>query len=121
MIDVYGLKNCDSCRKAIRWLDENGPEYRFHDIRKAQLGKETIAFWATQAGWQKLLNRRGTTWRGLPDADKAGIDEARAISLMTAHPALIKRPVFVLGKDICAGFDHDAQAAIFGYAGSTKM
>ncbi len=111
-MDVYGLKNCDTCRKALRWLDANGIAYSFHDIRQAGLGEADIAHWAGKAGWESLLNRRGTTWRGLPDAEREGVDEARAVRLMAAHPALMKRPVFVLDGDVLVGFDAAVQARL---------
>ncbi len=104
-MDVYGLKNCDACRKAVTWLKDAGVPHQFHDIRQAGLGEATIARWVESAGWEKLLNRRGTTWRGLPDEAKDGVDEADAVRLMTLHPALVKRPVFVRGNDVLVGFD----------------
>ncbi len=112
MIEVYGLNNCDTCRKARKWLDEQGIEHRFHDIRKANLDDEAIAGWAVKAGWETLLNRRGTTWRGLPAPDREDVDEGSAIRLMTSHPALIKRPVFVTGSDVLVGFTTDVQKAL---------
>ncbi|MEM7635379.1 MAG: arsenate reductase [Pseudomonadota bacterium] len=112
MIEVYGLNNCDTCRKARKWLSAEGVEHEFHDIRKANLGDKVIAAWAGKAGWETLLNRRGTTWRGLSVQDKESIDEASAVKLMTAHPALIKRPVFVTGSDVLVGFTADVQAAL---------
>ena len=112
IMDVYGLKNCDTCRKAMKWLDANGIAYSFHDIRQAGLSEEDIAGWAAKAGWETLLNRRGTTWRGLPEAAREGVDEARALGLMAAHPALMKRPVFVTGGDVLVGFDADVQARL---------
>lgn len=112
MMDVYGLNNCDTCRKARKWLAAEGVAHEFHDIRKANLETTVIAGWAGKAGWETLLNRRGTTWRGLPETDKASVDEASAIQLMTAHPALIKRPVFVMDNDVLVGFTADVQKAL---------
>ncbi len=112
MIDVYGLNNCDTCRKARKWLDAEGVDHRFHDIRKANLDHEVIAGWADTAGWETLLNRRGTTWRGLPESAKENIGESSATKLMTEQPALIKRPVFVLENDVMVGFSEDVQAAL---------
>ncbi len=108
-MEVYGLKNCDTCRKALKWLDGKGIGYRFHDIRQAGLSERVIADWVARAGWETLLNRRGTTWRGLPEAEREGVDEARAVRLMAAHPALMKRPVLVLDGDVLAGFDAGVQ------------
>lgn len=105
MISVFGLKNCDTCRKARRWLDENGIEHSFRDVRADGVSAEEIAKWADAAGWETLLNRRGTTWRGLDDADKAVTGSDGAVALMAQHPALIKRPVFVTGSGVLVGFD----------------
>ncbi len=112
MIKVYGLSNCDTCRKARKWLTAAGVEHAFHDIRKAKLERQVIAGWADRAGWETLLNRRGTTWRGLPGADKENVVATSAIQLMTAHPALIKRPVFVMDGDVLVGFTADVQKAL---------
>lgn len=112
MIEVYGLASCDTCRKARKWLAAEGVRHEFHDIRKASLDSKVIAAWAGKAGWETLLNRRGTTWRGLPVQDREGVDEAGAVRLMTAHPALIKRPVFVMGNDVLVGFTAEVQTAL---------
>ncbi len=112
MIEVYGLNNCDTCRKARKWLAAEAIEHEFRDIRKAGLDESFIAGWAGKVGWETLLNRRGTTWRGLPGADKENIDEASAVRLMTGHPALIKRPVFVMGSEVLVGFTTDVQTAL---------
>ncbi len=112
MIEVYGLANCDTCRKARKWMAAEGIAHEFHDIRKADLEDKVIAGWAGKAGWETLLNRRGTTWRGLPAQDKECVDEAGAVRLMTAHPALIKRPVFVVDNDVLVGFTADVQTAL---------
>ena len=104
MLKVYGLKNCDTCRKAIKWLDENGINCVFFDVRKDGVDKALVEMWEEGVGWETLLNRRGTTWRGLADDDKDTIDRVHAINLMVAHPALIKRPVFDLDGDISVGF-----------------
>lgn len=108
-MDVYGLKNCDTCRKALKWLDGRGVDYAFHNIRTVGLSEADIARWADKAGWEVLLNRRGTTWRGLSEADRDAVDQARAVQLMAHYPALIKRPVFVVGSDVLVGFDPAVQ------------
>jgi Spx/MgsR family transcriptional regulator len=105
MITVSGLRTCDTCRKAIAWLKAEGIEHRVHDLRADGLDRATAARWAAEVGWETLLNRRGTTWRELPEADKAGIDEAKALALMTTHPALIKRPVFEGAGWVAVSFD----------------
>ncbi|MEE8350801.1 MAG: ArsC family reductase [Rhodospirillales bacterium] len=104
MIRVFGLKNCDTCRNALKWLTEKGLDHSFQDFRKDGLETAMLARWIKAVGWETLLNKRGTTWRGLPDGDKEGVDEGKAAALMLAHPALIKRPVFEFGKNFIIGF-----------------
>lgn len=103
-IKVFGLKNCDTCRKARKWLDAEGAEYSFHDVRADGLSAADLNSWVRALGWETLLNRRGTTWRGLPEDVKDGVDEAKATALMLEHPALVKRPVFDLGGQYILGF-----------------
>ena len=117
MITLYGLKNCDTCRKARKWLVANSIEYRFHDIRADGLTREHIERWVEELGWEAVLNRRSTTWRGLPDSDRAELDDTSATTLMTEHPTLIKRPVFELGSSLCIGFGDDTKKAIKGVSG----
>ena len=114
MTEMWGLRNCDTCRKAMKWMDAEGIDYEFRDVRADGLDAKTLAKWIAAAGWETLLNRRGTTWRGLPDADKDGVDEARAARLMLAHPALIKRPVFDMGGSVLVGFSAAEQKALKG-------
>lgn len=104
MIKLVGLKNCDTCRKAKKWLESEGIDYQFHDVRQDGLTRDDLAAWVKDLGWEALLNKRGTTWRGLDDSVKDGVDEAKAIDLMVAHPALMKRPVFVTPKGVILGF-----------------
>ena len=92
-IILYGIRNCDTVKKARAWLDARGVAYVFHDYKVAGIDAATLRAWATSIGWEKLLNRAGTTFRGLSDADKADLNEAKAIALMVANPSLIKRPV----------------------------
>src|SRR5690554_6058458 len=96
-ITVYGIPNCDTIRKARRWLDENGVAYEFHDYKKAGIERAKLEAWAEKVGWEPLLNRAGTTFRQLSETDKTGIDRRKAIRLMLAHPSLIKRPVVERG------------------------
>ena len=107
-ITLYGLKNCDSCKKARRWLDESGTACRFHDVRADGVSEAHLARWAEEAGWETLLNRRGTTWRKLDEAERDGLDEAAAIRLMAAHPTLIKRPVIEHDGPLLVGYDPEA-------------
>lgn len=104
MITVYGLKNCGICRKAMKWLAAEGVDARLHDLRADGLTSDMLDAWGSALGWEALLNRRGMTWRGLSDADKDGVEGARAAALMLDHPALIKRPVFDLGGGFVVGF-----------------
>lgn len=113
MVFIYGIRNCDTVKKAMRWLDEAGVEYRFHDYRKQGLDADLLAGWCAQLGWNVLLNRRGTTWRKLDDAVKQDLDEARAIALMIEHPAMIKRPVLVMPGHIEAGFSAERYNGLF--------
>ncbi|MBL6958615.1 MAG: ArsC family reductase [Rhodospirillales bacterium] len=111
MITLYGLKNCDTCRKARKWLEAEGIESTLHDLRADGLQAAMLDAWVADLGWETLLNRRGTTWRKLSDADKDAVDEAKVKRLMLAHPALIKRPVFDLGGSYLLGFgDAERQA-----------
>lgn len=104
MLKVYGLKNCDTCRAARKWLKEQDRAHEFFDVRADGLDAETIGDWLAQVGLDTLLNKRGTTWRKLDDSDKQDLDDAKAVSLMALHPALIKRPVFSTAGKISVGF-----------------
>lgn len=112
MITVYGLKNCDTCRKALKWLADSGIDHRFHDVRADGVTAADIGRWADAVSWETLLNRRGTTWRKLPDAVTAEVDAGVAVALMAEHPALIKRPVFARGSKILVGFTDAEKAAL---------
>jgi len=112
MLKVYGLKNCDTCKKALLWLGENGIEHSFADLRKDGLSEVDLDCWLAALGWEKLLNKRGTTWRGLPPEDTENLDAAKARALILAHPALIKRPVFVAGDHVTCGFGPAEKAAL---------
>lgn len=105
MLTIYTLKTCDTCRKAIKWLDETGMEFTNHDVRADGLTKETVEQIVANLGAENALNRRSTTWRNLSDADKADIDNAKAIRLIAANPTLMKRPVFIKGQSMIAGFN----------------
>src|SRR5450631_2397179 len=97
VITIYGIKNCDTMKKARAWLDSHGVAYAFHDYKTAGIERERLERWAKKAGWDVLLNRAGTTFRKLPDKDKQGLDASKAIALMLAQPSMIKRPVLDLG------------------------
>ena len=105
MIEFYGIPNCDTVKRARTWLDEHGTGYTFHDYKKEGADPARLEAWSDAAGWEALLNRRGTTFRALGDADKADIDRAKAIRLMQANPSLIKRPVVEHPGGLLVGFD----------------
>ena len=104
-LQFYGIANCDTVKKARAWLDQRGIDNLFHDYKKEGADPEKLAAWSDAAGWEALLNRRGTTFRALPDADKADIDRAKALRLMQANPSLIKRPVVEHPGGLLVGFD----------------
>ncbi len=110
-LTVYGIKNCDTIRKARAWLEGRGITYAFHDYKTAGIDAPRLRGWAAELGWEKLLNRAGTTFRKLPDADKEGLDEDKAVALMLDQPSMIKRPVLDLGGRRLVGFDADLWAA----------
>lgn len=104
-VTLYGIPNCDTVKKARAWLAGRGVDYGFHDYKKAGVDPDRLAGWVARMGWEKLLNRAGTTFRKLPDSDKAELDTARAMALMIAHPSLIRRPVVEAGDALLIGFD----------------
>ena len=105
MIHVYGIPNCDTVKKARAWLDARGVDYAFHDYKKEGAEPAKLAAWSDAVGWEALLNRRGTTFRGLSEADKADIDRTKALRLMAASPSLIRRPVVEHAGGVLVGFD----------------
>lgn len=104
MTTLFGIKNCDTIKKARQWLSEQGIDYQFHDYRSDGLEKAQLQAWCAELGWEQLLNRRGTTWRNLPDSEKDSINEQKAIELMLAQPAMIKRPLLDTEKQRVLGF-----------------
>ena len=117
MVIVYGIKNCDSVKKACAWLTRNNIEFQFHDFRKDGLTLAKIQQWTKIVDWEKLLNRRGTTWRKLCDSNKANITMAQAQKLMVEKPTLIKRPVIENGKHITVGYSQDSYIEFFDARG----
>ena len=109
-VTIYGIKNCDTMKKAFAWLDKTGVAYDFHDYKKAGITKGDLEKWCKAAGWETVLNRAGTTFRKLPDADKEGLTERKAIALMMAQPSMIKRPVLELGGKLVVGFKPEIYA-----------
>lgn len=110
-LTLYGIPNCDTVKKARTWLADRGVAYDFHDYKKSGIDRASLEGWANKLGWEKLLNRAGTTFRKLSDADKADIDRPKAIDLMLAQPSLIKRPVVEHGDGLLVGFKPDEWTA----------
>ena len=110
---LYGIKNCDTVKKARAWLDAHKIAYTFHDYKTAGIDATRLQKWCTELGWEALLNRAGTTFRKLPDADKQNLTEAKAIKLMLAQPSMIKRPVLDLGTHRVLGFKPEIYAGVF--------
>jgi arsenate reductase (glutaredoxin) len=101
---IYGIKHCDTMKKARTWLDEHGVAYDFHDYKVAGIDRERLEAWCKQAGWEVLLNRAGTTFRKLPESERADLNERKAVALMLAQPSTIKRPVLERGGKLIVGF-----------------
>ena len=113
-VAVYGIKACDTMQKARAWLEAHGVGYAFHDYKAEGVERGRLEGWARQVGWEVLLNRAGTTFRKLPEAQKQGLTEAKAIALMLAQPSMIKRPVLEAGGELIVGFKPETYAATFG-------
>ena len=110
---LYGLANCDLCNEARAWLAKEGIEHDFYDLRKNRLTPDLLDRWLQQVSWETLINRRGTTWRKLPDVEKIGVDAVKARRLMLAHPSLIKRPVLEVGAAVVVGFSSSKYDVVF--------
>jgi Spx/MgsR family transcriptional regulator len=119
-ITIYGIKNCDTMKKARAWLDGHGVAYDFHDYKAAGIGKEKLKAWSDQVGWETLLNRAGTTFRKLPESDKEGLNERKALALMLAQPSMIKRPVLDLGNKLLVGFKPEHYASEVAPSGGAR-
>ena len=111
---VYGIRNCDTIKKTLKWLDAQAVTYRFHDYRKDGLSPELLAEFAVNLGWEALLNKRGTTYRALDEEIKSRLDEPLAMTLMLAQPAMIKRPLLVCDHHYLLGFDESQYQALLG-------
>jgi len=116
-VTIYGIKNCDTMKKTRAWLDAHGIDYQFHDYKTAGIERGVLEGWAREVGWETLLNRAGTTFRTLPEKDKVGLTEKKALALMMAQPSMIKRPVLAAGDLLLVGFRPDMYAKAFGAAG----
>ena len=111
---LYGIRNCDTMKKARAWLDGHGVAYAFHDYKTAGIDRGRVEGWVGKLGWEALLNRAGTTFRKLPEAEKGALDAAKAIGLMLAHPSAIRRPVLERGGEVLVGFKPDIYEKAFG-------
>jgi arsenate reductase len=112
-VSIYGIKACDTMKKARTWLDANGVDYTFHDYKAQAIGEDVLRAWAQAVGWETLLNRAGTTFRKLSDSDKGELDAPKAIRLMLAQPSMIKRPVLDVDGVLTVGFKPEIYAAAF--------
>ena len=113
MIKIYGIANCDTMKKARKWLETNGVDYEFHDYKKSGAPEKELNLWVKKLGWDALLNRRGTTWRKLDETTKNNIDEASAIKVMLENPSIIKRPVLEIDDQLLVGFSEDIYIEAF--------
>jgi arsenate reductase len=112
-VTLYGIKNCDTMKKARAWLDEHGVAYTFHDYKAQGVDKATLGRWTKEVSWEVLLNRAGTTFKKLPDEDRENVTEKQAIALMEAQPSMIKRPVLDVGGKLTVGFKPENYAKLF--------
>jgi Spx/MgsR family transcriptional regulator len=120
MITMYGIKNCDTIKKARSWLDQAAIEFTFHDYKKDGLDLALVDQWLDELGWEALINKRGTTWRALPDDLKTRMDNASARQAMLENPSIIKRPLLDTGSQKLLGFKPDTYAALFNQPPATQ-
>jgi arsenate reductase (glutaredoxin) len=113
-VTIYGIKNCDTMKKARGWLDQHGVAYDFHDYKSAGIARGALETWSRAVGWETLLNRSGRTFRALPPNDQEALSEKKAIALMAAQPSMIKRPVLDTGSKLLVGFNTEQYAKAFG-------
>jgi len=114
MITMYGIKNCDTIKKARTWLEGHGLAYNFHDYKASGIDRATLEAWVDALGWEVLLNRAGTTFRKLPDADRTDLDADKAVALMVGQPSMIKRPLLDVDGELLVGFKPDRYQAALG-------
>lgn len=113
MLNVYGIKNCDTMKKAFRWLEDNQIDYQFHDYKKVGVAAEQAQAWVEKLGWENVINKRGTTWRKLDDTTKETMDAEQAVTLMQQQPSIIKRPLVEKEQEIYLGFNAEQYAQAF--------
>jgi len=114
MTILYGIRNCDTMKKAWTWLDERGVAYDFHDYKKQGIDRAKVEGWVRDLGWEVVLNRAGATFRKLPEADRQGLDAAKAVDLMLAQPSMIKRPILEADGKLLVGFKPAEYESAFG-------
>jgi arsenate reductase len=119
-ITIYGIKNCDTMKKARAWLDQRKIKYAFHDYKAQGIDRADLERWIGAVGWEVLINRAGTTFRALPEAEKQDLDVRKAIALMLAQPSMIKRPVLDIGGSLHVGFKPEAYATVLGEAAARR-
>ena len=117
---LYGIRNCDTMKKARAWLDRQGVAYRFHDYKTEGIERSRLDCWTSKVGWEALLNKAGTTFRKLPELQKERLDEARAIALMLDQPSMIRRPVLEAGGKLLVGFKPEQYATLFDFKRISK-
>jgi Spx/MgsR family transcriptional regulator len=113
-VTIYGIKNCDTMKRARAWLDGRGVAYAFHDYKSAGIARSMLEGWAREVGWEALLNRSGRTFRALPEKDREGLTDKKAIALMAAQPSMIKRPVLDIDGGLLVGFTPERYEKVFG-------
>ncbi|MEM9253967.1 MAG: ArsC family reductase [Pseudomonadota bacterium] len=113
MVTLYGIKNCDTVKKARQWLDKHGVEYRFHDVREDGLSKKQVADWVSELGWETLINKRSASWKQLDASDRETMSASRAVEAVIAQPTLIKRPLLDTGGERHTGFSSDRYFQLF--------
>jgi len=113
LVTLYGIKNCDTVKKARNWLDAHGVDYQFHDFRADGLDRDSVVRWLQELGWEKLVNRRGSSWKSLPPSTRADMDDDAALAAIMAQPTLIKRPLLDTGHQRFTGFSPADYQAIF--------
>lgn len=113
---MYGISNCDTIKKARKWLDQNAIDYRFHDYKKQGIDSDELKQWIEELGWEKLINRRGTSWRKLDEQTRNSMDDNLALNVMLDNPSIIKRPLLAYGKHKLLGFNENDYAKELGHS-----
>jgi arsenate reductase len=112
-VKIFGIKNCDTMKKAIKWLKAHNVDFHFHDYKKESIDKETLRTWLEEVEWEQLINRRGTSWRKLTEQEKSDVDNEKAIELILTNTSLIKRPALLINDSLTLGFNEAQYAQLF--------